>query len=159
MAEENRISKYAKALGEKKWLLLLLALAILLLILGGERKGAGTDTAESAADIAARTEAYRTSLEDELAALCTEVRGAGRVSVMITLDGTESLVYAADARGEGKIDYVVSGGEGLLLCRRYPAVVGVAIICEGDSSVREELARLSSAVLGIGLNRIYVGGG
>lgn len=159
MAEENRLSKYVAALGQKKWLLLLLALAILLLVLGGEHKTTNTGTGESAADIAARTEAYRKSLEGELAALCTAVRGAGRVSVMITLDGTERLVYAADARGEGKTDYVVSGGEGLLLSRQYPAVIGVAIICEGDSSVREELARLSSAVLGIGLNRIYVGGG
>ena len=159
MADEKQPSKWVKLLSGKKWLLVLLAVALLFLVLGGEHT-AKTDTDEGAADIHARTEAYRKTLESELGALCTQLAGVDEVSVMITLDGTERAVYAADSRGEGKSDYVVSGGEGLLLGREYPAIVGVAIVCRGASAAAcDEVARLASATLGIGLNRIYVGVG
>jgi stage III sporulation protein AG len=158
MSEEKHLSKFKNIFAGKSWLLLLLALALLLLLFGTDR-AEQKKTAETSSDVHARTEAYRQQLEGELAALCERLSGVGNVQVMITLDGTERAVYAADARGDGKSDYVVSGGQGLLIAREYPAVVGVAIVCDGGGSnaVREELARLASAALGIGLNRIYVG--
>ena len=159
--EKRNKNKWWTALAEKKWLLLFLAIAILLLSLGAGGSGEKASADESVAATHARTEAYRKSLESELAALCSRLRGVGSVSVMITLDGTENWVYASDSRGDGKSEVVVSGGKGLLVSRKYPAVVGVAIICEGgaDAGTREELARLASAALGVGLNRIYVGVG
>ncbi len=159
--EKSRTKKWWEALSEKKWLILLLALAILFLSLGAGRSEGKDASGESAADVHARTETYRRDLESELADLCSRLRGVSSVCVMITLDGTESSVYASDSRGDGKSDVVVSGGEGLLVSRKYPAVVGVAIVCEGgaDAATREELARLASAALGVGLNRIYVGVG
>ncbi len=157
MANENRIQKYKDLLSGKKWLLLLLALAILLLLFGGS-VGKGQTQGTTDAEITERTEAYRRELEERLAALCAEVEGAGRVSVMITLDGTARAVYATDTRGDGKSDYVVSGGKGLLLSHAYPDVVGVAIVCDGggNADVTDKLTRLSAAALGIGTNRIYV---
>ena len=156
MPDENRIQKYKKLLFEKKWLLLLLALALLLLLFGGSGQGVHEESDSEAAE---RTEVYRRELEERLATLCAEVEGAGRVSVMITLDGTTRAVYAADTRGDGKSDYVVSGGKGLLLFHAYPDVLGVAIVCDGGGvpGVSEQLTRLASAALGIGTNRIYVG--
>lgn len=157
MAEQKTAPKWMKIFTEKKWLLLLVAVAVLLLVLGGERTEKTTDTA---AAVQARTEAYRQGLEEELADLCGQLYGVGAVSVMITLDGSERAVYAADARGDGKSDYVLSGGQGLLISHEYPAVIGAAIVCEGASAgVCDEVARLASAVLGVGLNRIYVGVG
>ena len=157
MPNENRIQAYKNLLAGKRWLLLLAALAILLLLLGGS-VGKGESTAVTDAEIAEKTAAYRRELEERLAALCAEVEGAGRVSVMITLDGTARAVYATDTRGDGKSDYVVSGGKGLLLSHAYPDVVGVAIVCDGGGSavVTDKLTRLSAAALGIGTNRIYV---
>lgn len=158
MAEEKKGFQWGKIFGERKWLLILVAAAaVLLLVMGGEHTDKATDTA---AAVQARTEAYRKDLEKELADLCGRLYGVGGVSVMITLDGSERAVYAADARGDGKSDYVVSGGQGLLISHEYPAVIGAAIVCEGASAaVCEEVARLASAVLGVGLNRIYVGVG
>lgn len=159
--EKSRAKKWYTALAEKKWPLLLLALAVLLLSLGTARTDTKSGGEESAATLHARTEAYRKTLESELSELCSRLQGVGSVSVMITLDGTENQIYATDARGDGKSDVVVSGGEGLTVSRKYPAVVGVAIVCEGgaDTATKEELARLASAALGVGLNRIYVGVG
>lgn len=156
MADEKTLPKYIKALRGKWALLVLAAAGILLLLLGGGQTG-GTE-AKSQADEAARAEAYRTSLEEELTALCSEVAGAGRVHLLLTLDGGEEAVYAADSTGDGRTDYVLSGGEGLLLYRKNPTVLGVGVVCEGgrDPAVCRELTSLLSATLGIGSNRIYI---
>lgn len=159
MADEGLLAKYLKNMKGKGWFLLLLLLGILLLLLGGMGGTRSTPAEESEA--AARTEAYRLALEEDLRALCSRVAGAGEVSLLLTLEGTERSVYATDRGTDGKTDYVTSGGEGLLLCREYPAVRGVAVVCTGgaDARVQSELTRLLSATLGIGTNCIYIGAG
>ena len=136
--------------------MLLAAAGVLLLLLGGGM-GSGKST-KTESDLAAATEQYREALEGELTALCEKVVGAGKVSVLLTLDGSEEAVYAKDERQNGASDYVVSAGEGLLLYRKHPATLGVAVVCTGgtDPTVRAELTALLSAALGIGSNRIYI---
>lgn len=159
MGENGLFSKYFKGLKGKGMLLLLLAVGILLLFLGGgsEQKTVGKE--EGAADVAARTEAYRVALEEELTLLCSQVEGVGRLDLLLTLEGSERAVYATDTGESGRTDYVMSGGEGLLLYREYPAVRGVAVVCEGgaDPAVRAQLTALLSALLDIGTNRISIG--
>lgn len=143
-----------------KWLLLLLAAAgILLLLFGGSASnGKETAAAPTAAEESARTEAYRTALEEELTALCAQVAGVGRVTVTVTLERGERAVYAQDRTAAGGEDYVLRGGDGLLLFRETPAVRGVAVVCTGgdDPAVQARLSELLSALLGIGRNRIAV---
>ncbi|MBP5349559.1 MAG: hypothetical protein J6Z13_04340 [Clostridia bacterium] len=118
---------------------LLLALAgILLLISGGGLFGAGSKKEEAETD----PTAYRIALENELAALCSEVKGVGRVSVMITLKEGERTDYAGS-----KVSSVSP-----------PSVLGAAIVCDGggDAETRAELTRLVSGLLGIGSNRVTV---
>ena len=118
--------------------LLLAAAGIFLLLSGnglfspGEKKtAAGEDPA-----------AYRASLERELSTLCAEIRGVGRVSVMITLADGERTTYSGS-----KVASVTP-----------PAVLGAALVCDGggDAEVKAELTRLVSALLGIGANRVTV---
>ncbi len=152
MAHEGVFSKFL-ASGRGRWVILLLAVVgILLLLLGGMFDG-NTQKAEVGED----SVAYRRMLEEELTALCSGVAGAGRVQLVITLAGGEEAVYATDSR-DGQNDYVLSGGEGLLLYRKNPAVLGVGVVCQGgrDATVRQELTALLSATLGIGSNRIYI---
>ena len=118
---------------------LLLALAgILLLFSGGGLFGAGSKKEEAETD----PTAYRIALENELAALCSEVKGVGRVSVMITLKEGERTDYAGS-----KVSSVSP-----------PSVLGAAIVCDGggDAETRAELTRLVSGLLGIGSNRVTV---
>ncbi len=160
MADEGLLAKYLKNMKGKAWFLLLLLLAVLLLLFGGGLGDAASQT-EQDGDLAARTEAYRLALEEDLCALCSRVSGAGEVRVLLTLDGTERAVYATDTGSNGQRDYVTSGGAGLLLYREYPAVRGVAVVCTGgaDARVQSELTRLLAATLGIGSNCIYIGAG
>ena len=118
---------------------LLLALAgILLLFSGGGLFGVGSKKEEAETD----PTAYRIALENELAALCSEVKGVGRVSVMITLKEGERTEYNGS-----KVASVSP-----------PAVLGAAIVCDGggDEKIRADLTRLVSALLGIGANRVTV---
>ena len=79
---------------------------------------------------------------EELAALCAEVKGVGRVSVMITLKEGERTDYAGS-----KVSSVSP-----------PSVLGAAIVCDGggNAETRAELTRLVSGLLGIGSNRVTV---
>ena len=118
---------------------LLLALAGILLLLSGngllsfrsEKSAAASDPA-----------AYRLALERELASLCAEVRGVGRVTGMVTLKEGERTEYSGS-----KVASVSP-----------PAVLGAAIVCDGggDEKIRADLTRLVSALLGIGANRVTV---
>ena len=117
--------------------LLLCGLGILLLLSGGGLFGSGGKTSE-ATDPAA----YRVALERELSTLCAEVKGVGRVTVMITLAEGERTAYSGS-----KVSSVTP-----------PAVLGAAVVCDGggDPGVKAELTRLLSSLLGIGTNRVTV---
>lgn len=155
MADEKMFTKYLKNLKGKGFLLILGVLGVLLLVFGGGIEGSDKSTLP---DIGEQTEAYRASLEQELASLCEQVAGVGEVTLMLTLEGSEKAVYAQDSKQNGTVDYVISSGQGLLLYREYPAVTGVAVVCTGggDPAVQRELTDLLSALLGIGTNRIAI---
>ena len=112
-------------------------------------------------------ETYREELETALAALCASVRGAGRVSVFVTLESGYEYVYATDTRaaaGGTTTTYVTVGsgsGESLVyITQKPPEIVGIGVVCEGgmDPTVRQEITALLSAALGVGSNKIYVTG-
>jgi stage III sporulation protein AG len=152
MASDKNIFKHFANLRGKGLFLLLAALGVLLLLLGGG--GAEGGDVSPSADLLAEAEEYRINLEKELEELCSSVRGVGRIEILLTLDGASYAVYAKDASGK----YTAVGGEPVLLSREYPAVRGVAAVCEGgaDPSVCAELASLIGAALNIGTNRIYI---
>ncbi|MBQ8173830.1 MAG: hypothetical protein IJ009_00335 [Clostridia bacterium] len=148
----------AKELFKKPLVLILAAAGVVLLLLGS---GTTPSSSTEKTTLTAETENYRRALESELITLCEKVTGAGKVSLLLTLDGSEEAVYAKDERQNGGSDYVVSSGEGLLLYHKHPTVLGVAVVCTGggDPSVRAELTALLSAALGVGSNRIYITSG
>ncbi len=123
----------------RKPLLIFLALfGILLLVLGGlGGRESGERASEEAGDAA-----YLAALEAELEALLREVRGVGKVEVMVTLERGEKRSY--------------SGSK--LLSSEMPAVKGVAVVCTGGgrSEVRAEVTSLLSSLLGIGTHRIHI---
>ncbi|MBQ2719883.1 MAG: hypothetical protein IJF73_07445 [Clostridia bacterium] len=132
----------------KQTALVLFFLGVLLLVFGS------FSPEETAGASAEDTEAYRAALTAEVTALCREVRGAGECTVLLTLEAGESRVYAEGASG----GVLTAGGEGVLIECRPPRVLGVAVVCEGggDPAVREELASLLSASLGVGAHKVRI---
>ena len=142
MEPDRKPGKEKKKPLNPKWTgsfpLLLLAVAGVVLLLFGNglfssRDGTGTTT---------DPDAYRVALERELATLCAEVKGVGRISVMITLSEGEKTTYAG-----GKVASV-----------KPPAVLGAALVCDGggDPAIKAELTNIATALLGVGANRVTV---
>ena len=141
MEDERVFTKFIASL-KRKWLLLLLVVfGIGLVALGGSMTKDTENT--TATDSDSFEIAYREDLEQNIAQLCKKIKGAGEVSVMITLSEGNSYTY--------------SGGK--LVAHRLPTVQGVAIICEGGDNerVKGEIIAMVSALLNVGSHRIYVG--
>ena len=112
---------------------------------------------------------YLAQTEKETAALISSIDGVGRCQVMITLrEGTES-VYAKNAEEESregsnsnKHEYVLyenaDGEEALLVKERFPAVQGVAVVCDGadNSAVRTCVINTVSALFNVSVSKISV---
>lgn len=130
-----------------------LCLGVALLLFGGF---GGGDAAEEV--VTESPEVYRQTLEASLTDLCSSVRGAGRVTVLVTLKGGYEYVYATDRNGGCVTVGSGSGERAVVASVRAPEIAGVGIVCAGadDPRVAEELCELVSAALGIGRNRIYV---
>lgn len=119
------------------------------------------------------------ALETRLAQLLTQVEGAGRVCVMVTLENTGETVYAYDERTETQTDAsgadqtprrtqsyqnehilydAAQGKQPLVETCMEPEVKGVAVICEGgdDISVIKRITELVSVVLRLPTNRVCV---
>ena len=131
-------------------------------------KGAQKST-PTATDEQGQLAAYKQELSAEIASLCAEVQGVGKVQVMVTLSGGYEYVYARDLQSKTGGDsytweetYVIIGSGGaqepLLLMKKQPGIAGVGIVCEGgaDPWVQNELTALVSAAFGIGTNKIHV---
>lgn len=157
----------------KLWIVVLGAVVGLGLLVVGSldlpigKQESGTTNAVS--DEQAQLQAYRQQLSSDIAALCAEVQGVGRVQVMVTLSGGYEYVYAQDVQSKTSGDsytweenYVLIGSGSaqspLLLVRMQPEVAGVGIVCGGgaDPAVQNELIALVSAAFGIGTNKIHV---
>ncbi len=165
------MNKNIKAFGERlkkdKKLFVLLAMGIfgMLLILFS---GTG-ETAESASTDSCAVNQTESEIEERLTLLLKSVEGAGRVRVMVTVDSLYEKTVAINTESESgeneesyKGEYVLieqSGdSDGLVLKITSPVIRGVGITCDGgeSASVKQELIRLTSAALGIPVNRIWV---
>lgn len=113
---------------------------------------------------------YEREVTEKIRQICSRVRGAGEVSVAITLNGSFKALYAQDVQsgtssgggGSHKSEYVLTGSgsseKAVLIGYSPPEIKGVGIVCEGgnDAGVRAEIISLVSAAFGVPTNKIYV---
>lgn len=146
------LKKLLASAKDKKLMILVGVLGILLLLLG--QMGGGAKRQESGLPDA---EAYKTALEAELTALCEEVAGVGQARVLVTLSGTEMAVYEKNETASGQT-LATTGGGALLLYYELPRVMGVAVVCDGGDSqrVKRELTSLLCASLDVESHRVCV---
>ena len=104
---------------------------------------------------------YAAQLEDRLTTLISRVEGAGKPTVMVTLESGSESVYATDTDGDGTSTHVLLGSsraDGLVETVQTPRVLGVAVVCEGGGSaaVQSRITALVEALTGVGANHITV---
>lgn len=117
---------------------------------------------------------YRTALEDSLERMISEIAGAGKCRVMITLDCSVEKVYAQNISFESDLyegknkqsdikEYVIlksgtSAEGGLLVSVIEPRVRGVAVVCEGGDSylIKTAITDAVTSLFSIGGNKVSV---
>lgn len=109
------------------------------------------------------------SATEELASILGQIRGVGRVRVMLTERSGPQTHYQIDESGSQSADNTTSdkqtviistgtGETGLVKSVSSPVYMGAIVVCQGadDPAVRLEISRAVSAVTGISMDRISV---
>ena len=177
----NELFSRLKDLAQKEnrtRLAVLLGAAAMLLILLSELFTPSEKTAAASA-APADDNVYRQQLEQQLSDLIAQVEGAGKTTVMITLESAGETVYARDEQSDTqttqdgsdgvtdrkesyKSEHIIvdaaDGKQPLVETHIEPEVKGVAVVCEGgdDITVIKRITDLVSVVLGLSTNRICV---
>ena len=120
--------------------------------------------AQSTAAVSMPTDAaaYRTQLETQLQTVIEQVSGAGKTTVMITLESGEETVYATDTQSgqtqSQETHVLLEDGTALEETVYTPRILGVAVVCEGGGDVRvaARITELVRALLDLPSNRICV---
>jgi stage III sporulation protein AG len=147
-------------------------------ILFAESASTEAAAAQETAYTAVAASEYTAALEARLAQLLAAVDGAGKVQVMLTLEGTGETFFALDEQSDTTLQtkddeqtqrqttyrsehVLYDGGAGstpLVEQQTEPEVRGVAVVCEGgdDIVVVKRITELVAVVLGLSSNRICV---
>ena len=164
-------SRVKKPLGVLKWLasykyvlFAVLVGVVLLLLPDGKAVSDGKDTAQFA-------DFDRTAVQREMEGILSAIDGAGRLRLMLTVQGGGELELAQDRAltqkdGVGeysdKTETVVLGSgssaEVVVTQSRYPDFVGALVVCEGGGSaaVRLEITQALCALTGLPSDKISV---
>jgi len=168
--EKSKINIDWKAWGIQfsryKYVFLLIGIGVLLLLIPT------SSSKENDSSIAANTEEDFSveALEEKLEHILTQIEGAGRVDVMLTVESGMKRVFAQDGRLEqesGSLQresetVVISSGTGVqetvLVQQIYPQFQGALVVAEGggDPSVRLNLTEAVAALTGLGADKISV---
>ena len=111
---------------------------------------------------AAGSTEYQAHLENQLEHLISQMSGAGKTTVMVTLETGEEAIYALDTQsGEmqsQQTHVLLEDGSALTETVCLPQVCGVAVRCEGGGDIRvaARITELVSALLELPSNRICV---
>lgn len=159
-------ARLKELLDRYKYVLIVIAAGLLLLLWpsGEETRppedGGGLAGAQAAFDLE--------ELERKLSDTLSQVDGAGRVSVALTLKSGMEQVLAADRSSSGAerggmeektvILDTDSGEEAVLISQRYPVFQGALVVAQGgdDAKVRLLLTQAVSALTGLGADHITV---
>jgi stage III sporulation protein AG len=160
--KNNRSEKISNAV-----VVLGIVIGVILLLFGGG--GAFFSKQKQSTDVSAEVREYdEIKYEEELVrkieAICSQVKGAGKVSVAVTLDGSYRAIYAQNSSDGANVkkEYLLVGSgsseSALLVGYSPPKILGVGVVCSGgvNAAVRAEMIALISATLDLPTNKIYV---
>lgn len=105
------------------------------------------------------TERYVSSLENKLQSVISGIKGAGKSSVVITVDGAISSIVAVDektveenGRKTTTVSTVMSGGKPVILGEKYPEITGVLVVAKGADDITVKMAILNAVTVALGVN-------
>lgn len=164
MKREELLRGLREGWGKYKYIfLLLLAGAVLLLLPSGETE---RESMTLSATEEARDEFSREELEERLEQALSQIEGAGRVTVVLTLEESARQVLAQEGKvGESSHEtetVLVNRGSGyqetVRLQELAPDYRGALVVAQGadDPAVRLALSQAVSALTGLGADRVTI---
>ncbi len=185
----QKIKKYFEEINNKKFinnLFIILLVSIILLIVANifldtkKEDTPYTETEKSINHVSGTESDYSNILEKKLINILSQLKGVGKVNVMITLeDSTEKIAATnttktsentneVDSQGGTRevvredmtVQIVTKGSDGSLLVVKEikPTVKGVIVVAEGadDAEVKEKLYEAVKTVLGISGSKVEI---
>jgi stage III sporulation protein AG len=110
-------------------------------------------------------DSYVENLENRLSNVLSKVNGAGRVSVVITVESGMETVLASkvttteNAQGkETEQSPIIVNGKTVVVKELYPKVIGVLIVAEGANNitVMSKIQQATISLLDININQIQI---
>lgn len=160
--EHEPFSLLAKAKGRQNRALLAAAVGVLAMVLILISELAPQKTERSASSSGQSASEYQAQLEQRLEKLISQMDGAGKTTVMVTLETGTEAVYALDTQS-GELQsqnthVLLDDGSALTETVCLPQVRGVAVLCDGGGDVRvaSRITELIGALLDLPSNRVCV---
>ena len=122
----------AKWVGKYKYLALIVLVGVVLMLIPGKNEEK-TVSEQVSATAPAQT------LDAELEKILSNIQGAGRVQVMLTVKSGEQVIYQTDVPGADREDTVIITGQnreqsGLVQQVLSPTYRGAIVLCQGADS-------------------------
>lgn len=174
MSTENLFAKIRDILKGKKSIKIIIIIGFIGmgLILLSEWIPSGNEGQKNTA-VTVEASEYCVEMERQLVKLLQNIDGVGKVSVMITVEGTEEYIYAEQKKENGTTtkesqnfqsenSYILidknSSKEALVEKIVNPKISGIVVVCEGGDNVRvkEGIYMAASVAFDVPSNRIYV---
>ncbi len=170
MKEKSKVcySKMFSKFAEDKKSLFIIVLGLFGIVLIGFSGGSEKEILSSDSNNYSDSN-YIEDYEKQLESLISEVKGAGKVKVMITYESGYETVYAKDiseqsedgrTKFSSEIIIVDSGSDenGVTVKEIYPTVRGVAVVCQGGGNlaVKAEIISIIKSLFNINSNCISV---
>ena len=174
---KNPFRLFAFISGKNLKIIVLIIIFIVALVvflkLSGEKSSSKTSSVSSSQVYLTSLE-YSQALEQKLESVLSQVKGAGQVKVMISLDGSPELKYAMDSdtkvsnssngitSSTSSESPILVGKNGstspLILTEILPKVKGVIVVSSGanDISIKLDILNSVSTLLGISTDKINV---
>ena len=147
-----------------KYVALVLAVGLVLMLLPSQKK-----TASDQGSVVQPTESAP-SVQEQLSQILTQINGAGKVQVMLTVASGEEIIYQTNDdletnndTGSTRVDTVtVTDAErnesGLIRQVNPPIYLGALVVCQGADSptVRFAIADAVTKVTGLGADKISI---
>lgn len=157
-------------------------IVVVMLIVFSDCSNADNDNIATSTTEAFDYNEYSTLLEDKVQRIVESIEGAGKCSVMITLEKTEEYVFFTEEKistnteeetaqdktkqsieseketKAGVVENRNSGNDVLVTTTLMPQVGGVVVICEGGGSVlvQERVTNAVATALNISHNKVFV---
>ena len=124
-------------IGKYKFVILILLVGICLMLIPGVKNEETVITEEIGVE--------ETSLDKELEQILSNIQGAGRVQVMLTVASGEQIIYQMDIPASDRQDTVIITGQdrvedGLIQQILSPTYRGAIVLCQGADSASVCLA-------------------